>query len=183
MLKNLHSKNNLQLIIGFIIGIAFGFLLNKGGVTEYSVILNQLLLKDFTVLKIMLTAVVFGMILVYLTKRLGFAKLHPKTCYTSSIILGGLIFGAGFAILGYCPGTAAGAVGTGSIDAIFGVIGFLIGAGIFAKFYPLMKQKFMKKSLGDITIPQLLEINPWYVITFFSILIVLFLYILEINGF
>ncbi len=182
LLKNLHSKKRLQLLIGFLIGVFFGFLLNKGGVTEYDVILNQLLLKDFTVLKIMLTAVLFGMIIVYLTRRLGFARLHPKACYTGSIIVGGLIFGVGFAVLGYCPGTAAGAVGAGSVDALFGIIGFLIGAGVFAKFYPGIKKRFMKKGLGEVTIPELLKVKPWYIIFVFSILIVLFLYFLEMNN-
>ncbi|NLE39586.1 MAG: YeeE/YedE family protein, partial [Pirellulaceae bacterium] len=62
MLTNLHSKNGLQLLLGLLLGIAFGFLLQKGGVTYYDVIIDQLLLKDFTVVKIMLTAMVTGMI-------------------------------------------------------------------------------------------------------------------------
>lgn len=182
MFKNLHNKKRLQLIIGFFIGAGFGFLLNKGGVTEYNVILNQLLLNDFTVLKIMLTAVIVGMILVYMTKFFGFAELHPKTCHTKSIIVGGLIFGSGFAILGYCPGTAPGAIGAGALDAVFGVVGFLLGAGFYAKFYPNIKKRFMKKGLGEITIPELLNLKPLYIIMFFCILIGLFLYFLEING-
>ena len=182
MLKNLHSRKRLQLLSGFLIGVVFGFLLSKGGVTEDDVILNQLLLKDFTVLKIMLTAVLFGMIIVYLTKKIGFAELHPKECYTGSIIVGGLVFGAGFAILGYCPGTAPGAVGSGSVNAIFGIMGFLIGSGVFAKFYPRIKKGFMKKGLGKITIPEFLNVKPWYIIIVFDILIVLFLYFLEMNN-
>ncbi|MEF8880011.1 MAG: DUF6691 family protein [Candidatus Thermoplasmatota archaeon] len=183
MFKSIHSRKKLQKVIGLLIGISFGFLLNIGGVTEYNVILNQLLLRDFTVLKIMLTAVLVGMIIVYSTRRLGFAKLHPKPCYTRSIVVGGLVFGVGFAILGFCPGTAAGAVGSGSVDALFGVIGFLIGSGVFAKFYPGIKRVFMKKGLGRITIPEFLDVKPGYIIFFFCVLISLFLYFLETNGF
>jgi len=62
MFKTLHTKNNIQLMIGLFIGILFGFLLQKGGVTKYDVIIGQLLLTDFTVVKIMLSAVITGML-------------------------------------------------------------------------------------------------------------------------
>lgn len=62
MLKILHENTNLQLSIGLLTGILFGFLLQKGGVTRYDVIIGQLLLTDFTVVKIMLSAVVTGML-------------------------------------------------------------------------------------------------------------------------
>jgi len=66
MLKRLHERKKLQLGIGFGTGIFFGFLLQKGGVTNYDVILGQLLLTDFTVVKIMLSAVITGMVGIYL---------------------------------------------------------------------------------------------------------------------
>ncbi|MBS3905974.1 MAG: hypothetical protein KGZ49_02950 [Syntrophaceae bacterium] len=62
MLKILYQNTNLQLFIGLLTGILFGLLLQKGGVTKYDVIINQLLLIDFTVVKIMLSAVVTGML-------------------------------------------------------------------------------------------------------------------------
>ena len=62
MLKAIHGKKNIQLMIGFSTGILFGFLLQKGGITKYDVIINQLLLTDFTVVKIMPSAVVTGML-------------------------------------------------------------------------------------------------------------------------
>ncbi|NLF07305.1 MAG: YeeE/YedE family protein, partial [Pirellulaceae bacterium] len=71
MLTSLHAKNRLQLPLGFLLGVGFGFLLQKGGVTYYDVIINQLLLKDFTVVKIMLTAMATGMIGVHLLVNLG----------------------------------------------------------------------------------------------------------------
>ncbi len=120
MLKTLHRKKGTQLGIGFAAGILFGFLLQKGGATTYEVIIGQLLLTDFTVVKIMLTAVVTGMIGVHLLRSLGLAELHPKPGSLGSTAIGGLIFGVGFGILGYCPGTMIGAVGQGSLDALFG---------------------------------------------------------------
>lgn len=140
-------------------------------------------MKDYTVIKVMLSAVFVGMIGVYTLKKLGYINLHPKPCFVKSIIIGGLIFGLGFAILGYCPGTAAGAVGTGSIDAFFGIIGFIIGTGIFASFYPKIKEKLMKKGYGNITIPEILDVNPFIIITIFCTLILIFFYFIEINGY
>jgi hypothetical protein len=164
--NKLLSQKGIQLIIGFIIGILFGFLLQKGGVTKYDVIMGQLLLTDFTVVKIMLSAVVTGMVGIHLLRSLGFVQLHPKPGSFGSSVIGGLIFGIGFGILGYCPGTVAGAAAEGSLDALLGgITGILIGAGIFAEVYPNIEKSILKKGdFGELTLPQLLKVNPWVVI-------------------
>ena len=166
MFKTLHEKQNLQLGIGFGVGILFGFLLQKGGVTNYNVIIGQLLLTDFTVVKVMLSAMVTGMIGVHLLRSLGVAKLHPKPGSFGSVVIGGLIFGVGFGLLGYCPGTLAGAVGQGSLDALLGgMVGVLIGAGLFAEFFPKLDKKLLSKGhFGEMTWPQLLKVNPWGIV-------------------
>jgi len=92
MLKTLHAKENFQLGIGLLVGILFGFLLQKGGVTKYDVIIGQLLLTDFTVVKIMLSAMLTGMVGVHLLQSLGWAELHPKPGSFGSVVIGGLIF-------------------------------------------------------------------------------------------
>jgi hypothetical protein len=173
MFEHLHENNRLQLLIGFLIGICFGGLLYISGVTEYNVILGQLLLTDFTVIKVMLAAVVVGMIGIYAMKSRGMVELHPKPGSIGSTVIGGIIFGMGFAILGYCPGTVAGAVGHGSLDALFGgVTGILIGAGIFAAAYPTLNEKVLSKGVfRSMTIPDHLKINPWYIIIPLCILI------------
>ncbi len=166
MLKKLHSKKGIQLIIGLMTGILFGFLLQKGQATHYDVIIGQLLLYDFTVVKIMLSAVITGMLGIYLLKSLDLAQLHIKPGSVGRSVIGGLIFGVGFAILGYCPGTVAGAVGEGFLDALFGgVTGMVIGAWIFATLYPLLDKSILNKGdFGDVTLPQLLNVNPWVVV-------------------
>jgi hypothetical protein len=166
MLKKLHKQNSLQLVIGFFIGILFGFLLQRGGVTKYDVIIGQLLLTDFTVVKIMLTAMITGMIGVHLFRTLGIAQLHPKPGSLGSTVIGGLIFGVGFAVLGYCPGTLAGAVGQGSLDALFGgLMGILIGAGLFSEAYPKLERGILSRGyFGELTFPQYFKVNPWFLI-------------------
>jgi len=182
MLSQIRKKKYLQLLIGFLIGITFGFLLQKGNVTEYNVIINQLLLKDFTMFKIILSAILTGMIGIHTLKKLGYIDLKPKPSYIKTILIGGLIFGAGFAILGYCPGTVAGAFGSGSIDAFFGMIGLILGAGIFASIYPKVKNKYMKKGLGKVTILDITNTHPLSSLSIFTISIIIILYLLEILG-
>ena len=184
MLATLHTRKTSQLMIGFCLGILFGFLLQKGGVTRYDIILGQLLLTDFTVVKVMLTAVVVGKIGVHFLKNLGAARLHPKPGSLGSSVVGGLIFGAGFALLGYCPGTMIGAIGQGSLDALFGgLLGMLIGAGLFAEFYPALERRILRKGdFGALTLPQLLNLNPWWIILPVALGMAGLLYWLEKSG-
>ncbi|HUW58997.1 MAG TPA: YeeE/YedE thiosulfate transporter family protein [Planctomycetota bacterium] len=174
MLTGLHDRKDLQLVLGLVVGILFGFLLQKGGVTKYDVIIGQLLLEDFTVVKVMLTAVITGMIGVHLLVSLGLAQLHPKPGSVGSTVVGGLIFGVGFALLGYCPGTVAGAVGNGYLDALFGgVVGVLIGAGLFAALYPRLNASLLNRgNFGEVTWPQLLKVNPWVVVPPAAVLLI-----------
>ncbi len=183
MLKNLHLKKQTQLIFGLLMGIIFGFLLQKGGAGKYDIILGQLLLKDFTVIKIMLSAVVIGMIGIYILKGLGLVQLHPKPGSIGMTVVGGLIFGVGFAVLGYCPGTISAAIGQGNLDALFGgFIGILIGSGIFAHLYPNLQGILKKGWFGDITIPEYFKVNPWMVILPLCLVIILFFYWIESMG-
>ena len=184
MLTTLHSKKGLQLTLGLVVGVVFGFLLQKGGVTKYDVILGQLLLVDFTVVKIMLSAVIIGMLGVHLLVSLGMAQLHPKPGSIGASVIGGLIFGIGCGTLGYCPGTVAGAVGQGSLDALFGgVVGIVIGAGVFAALYPRLEAGILHKGdFGEVTLPQVLNIHPRAVVIPAVIMLTGFLFVLEMAG-
>jgi uncharacterized protein len=182
--ENKSKKDKSPLIWGLVFGILFGFLLQKGGATKYDVIIGQLLLTDFTVLKIMLSAVLTGMIGIYLMKTLGWVELSPKSGSMGSNVIGGLIFGVGFAVLGYCPGTIAGAIGNGYLDALVGgMAGILIGTGLFAALYPRLKFGILKKGdFGNVTLPQLFKVNDWVVVVPVVVFIFLLLVWLERLG-
>lgn len=184
MLTTLHVRKRLQLLIGLVIGFAFGFLLQKGNVTEYDVIIGQLRFRDFTVVKIMVTAMVTGMIGVNLMRNLGLAQLHPKPGSLGMTLVGGLIFGIGFATLGYCPGTIAAAVGQGKMDAAVGGLGgIILGAGLFAHVFPWVSRTiYPKGDFGTLTFPELLRVNPWVVIVPLATMLVGFLVLLERAG-
>lgn len=182
LLTNVHKNNRLQIVLGLLFGIVFGFLLQKGGVTDYNIIEGQLLLTDFTVLKVMLSVMV-GMIGFHLLKHFGYVQSHAAEGTIGSNVIGGLIFGVGFALLGYCPGTVAGAVGTGALDALFGgMIGLLIGAGIFAELYPSLKSILMKWPLPVVTVPEFLKLNLWVTIIVMEVGMLAFLIVLEYFG-
>jgi uncharacterized protein len=129
-----------KLVTAMIFGFAFGFLLQKGAAGKYNVLLGQLLLQDFTVLKIMGTAIVVGMVGVFTLHHFAKVNLHIQPTKIGAQIIGGLIFGAGFALIAYCPGTGAAALGQGSWDALFGMAGLIVGSYIFAELSGWLKE-------------------------------------------
>jgi hypothetical protein len=176
-----------KLIFGLITGFILGFTLQKAKVVRYDVLVGQLRLKDFTMLKLMLTAVAVGMVGIYFFKDVGMVKLSIKATNLGANILGGLIFGVGFALLGYCPGTGVGAIGEGRTDAFWGgVLGMLVGAALYAEIYHYLKDNLLKwGSYGKITIPSILGLGfpfYWIVIAVFCAGIVFFLRALERKG-
>jgi len=155
----------MMLLYGLITGIIFGFLLQKGRVIRYDKQLGALRLKDMTIVKFMLSTILVAMVGTYLLKDLGLVKLSIKTTILGSVILGGLIFGIGWGFLGYCPGTSSGALGEGRYDAIWGILGMLAGAALYAEAYPGMKKTVLIwGDLGKITFPQVLGVNHWIII-------------------
>ena len=147
-----------KLITAIIFGLAFGFLLQKGGVAKYNVLIGQLLLQDFTVAKIMLTAIAVGMVGIFTLNHFAKVNLHLQPTRLGAQSLGGLIFGAGFALIAYCPGTGAAALGQGSWDVLFGMAGLIAGSWLYAELSGRLKQTVEKwGELGKITLPDLLH--------------------------
>ena len=157
-----------QLLAGLITGVLFGFFLQKGRVLRYDKQLGALRLQDMTIIKFMFSSVLVGMIGVYLLHDLGLAKLSIKATILGGTILGGLTFGLGWGLIGYCPGTSVGALGEGRWDAVWGIAGMVVGAALYAESFPVIKETVLTwGDLGKITIPQLLGVNHWPVIGVF----------------
>ena len=155
----------MMLLYGLITGIIFGFLLQKARVIRYDKQLGALRLIDMTIVKFMLSTILVAMVGTYLLKDLGLVKLSIKPTILGAVILGGLIFGIGWGFLGYCPGTSAGALGEGRHDAIWGILGMLAGAALYAEAYPDLKKTVLTwGDLGKITFPQVLGVNHWIII-------------------
>jgi len=154
-----------ELLTGAVTGILFGFLMQKAQVIRYDRQLAALRLQDMTIVKFMLTTILVAMVGIYLLFDLGLVKLSVKPLILGGNVLGGLIFGIGWGIVGYCPGTAMGALGEGRYDSVFALLGMILGAGIYAEAYPLMKETVLTwGGFGKITLPGVLGINHWIVI-------------------
>lgn len=158
------------LLYGLVTGILFGFFLQKGRVLRYDKQLGALRLLDMTIIKFMGSTVLVGMVGVYLLNDFGLAKLSIKSTVLGGNIIGGLLFGLGWGMLGYCPGTSLGALGEGRWDALWGILGMLAGAAIYAEAYPLMKKTILTwGDFGKITLPQITGVNHWIVIALFIV--------------
>lgn len=173
----------MTLLYGLITGILFGFFLQKGRVLRYDKQIGALLFKDMTIVKFMLSHIVVAMVGVYFLYDMGMVKLSLKPMIVGGVVLGGLIFGLGWGLLGYCPGTSLGALGEGRTDAVWGIAGMLVGAGIYAEAYPYMQKTVLTwGNYGKITIPQVLGVNHWLVIIPFVVLTVMLFRWFEKKG-
>jgi uncharacterized membrane protein YedE/YeeE len=165
-----------QLVLGLVTGIAFGFLLQKGRVAKYQVILGQLLLKDWTAFKIMISAMLTGAIGVYALRAADVTYLDIWPFQPAAMLLGALLFGIGIAVIGYCPGTGMAGAGEGSRDAAVGVLGMITGAAVFVAGYGALEPVGLALGdLGKLTIPAVLGVSPWIVIAALVVLIPLLL--------
>jgi len=150
---------------GLIVGFLFGVLLQKGRVTRYDKQVGALRLLDMTIVKFMFSAVLAGMVGVYVLKSLGVDRIAPLPTVLGANLVGGFVFGIGWPLLGYCPGTAFGALGEGRYDALWGMLGMLTGAALFAEAFPLLENNLLSWGyLGPLTLPQLLGVNDWLIV-------------------
>lgn len=151
-----------KLALGLLTGIVFGVLLQKGRVAKFHVIVGQFLFRDWTVVKIMSTAVVVGSVGIYAMLPAEAVSLHIKPLVWIGIVGGGVCFGIGMAVFGYCPGTGVAACGEGRRDAMVGVLGMLLGAGLYVGFYPQLSRLLTSGGdAGKVTLPGLTGTSPW----------------------
>lgn len=143
-------------------GIIFGVLLHRGGVANYNVIVNQFRFKDFTVLKIMFTAIIVGGIGVLLLQTTGHAQYHIKPANMLGVSLGAALFGVGMVLYGYCPGTGVAAMATGSIHATVGFIGMLAGGVLYALSFTWVEANIQKvATVGKVRLPDITGVPDW----------------------
>jgi uncharacterized protein len=120
------------------------------------------------------------MIGIFSLHALGLVELHVKPTRYAANIIGGLIFGVGFGLLGYCPGTRAGAVGQGNFDAIAGVLGLMMGSYLYAEASGFLDATVLKwGNRGKITLPELVGARRTIFILWFIPLLAAILYLLE----
>ncbi|CFX46750.1 conserved membrane protein of unknown function [Candidatus Filomicrobium marinum] len=148
------------ILIGLATGIVFGFVLEKSRVFEPGVIVGQMQLKNFLMLKVFLSAVITGLIVLAVMNGMFGVKLSLKPLLYKADMIGGLILGIGIALAGACPGTTLAQIGAGYRDAIFTLVGGIAGAITYGYFDVPIKAFFNEKG-EKIGFDQLLGLPFW----------------------
>ncbi len=169
--------------LGLVTGIGFGFLLQRGRVLRFGKQVGAMLFRDMTIFKFMLSAIIVGMFGILVLSDQGIITQSHKPMHVGAIMVGGDLFGIGWAVMGFCPGTAVGAVGEGRWHAVFGIIGMLIGAAVYAQLYPFFKATVLSwADFGKISLPQALGVSPWVVAIGFTIISLIMFRLFEKKG-
>lgn len=163
-----------------VFGLIFGFLLQKGGVAKFDLLIGVLLLEEFTVIKVMGSAILVGMIGAFLLRRAGVVELQINPTKYGANIVGGLLFGVGFGLLAYCPGTDAAAVGQGNLDAMLGVVGLLLGSYLYAAWSDSSEATIGSwGKRGELTLPQVVGLPEGVFIALAAPLLIVILIVVE----
>lgn len=161
-----------SLVVAFLIGIGFGFFLERAGFGSARKLVSQFYLNDLAVFKVMFTAIVTAMLGVTYLAWIGWLDLslvYLVPTYLMPQIVGGLILGAGFVVGGYCPGTSVAATATGRIDGLLYVLGIFSGMFAFAELFPLLKGFYLAGAGEAQTIPGVFGL-PYGVVVFAVVL-------------
>jgi len=176
-----------KFIYALVLGILFGFALNKAGLTRYAKVAGQFRFVDMTVLKFMLTALVVTAVGLYPLRELGlitFEGLQIPETYIVGNLVGGLIFGIGMSLAGFCPGTMAAGAGEGKLDYLIpGFFGFLTGAVLLGLTYmqvvmPIKKLLFSESAV----IPDLWNVNAILAVIVFALMALVLFYLIDRMG-
>jgi uncharacterized membrane protein YedE/YeeE len=150
-------------VIEFIIGISFGFILERSGFGNSTKIASQFYFRDMTVIKFMFTTVIFGMMLIFYASGMGwldFELVGVPATYLNSVILGGVFLGIGFIVGGFCPGTSLVGAATGKIDAMFFIAGALFSMFLWGETAELWGEFYTKAGYyGRLTLDQVFNID------------------------
>ena len=163
------------LIVAFVIGIGFGFFLERAGFGSAKKLVSQFYLNDLAVFKVMFTAIVTAMLGVFYLGWVGVLDLSLVYLTPTNLgpqVVGGLLLGFGFVIGGYCPGTSMVALATGKLDAWIFVLGVAAGVLAIGEAFPLIKPFYESGDLGRLTLPQVLHL-PYGVVGFLVVLLAL----------
>ena len=164
---NLPLQGDMLMWLAIPFGIVFGVLLQRGGVTDYNVIVNQFRFKNFTVLKVMFTAILVGAAGVLLLQANGHAQYHIKAANLLGVILGAAIFGVGMVLYGYCPGTGLAAAATGSVHAFAGLFGMIFGGLLYGLSFSWIETHIQSVGqLGKLRLPEItgLSDSVWLIV-------------------
>lgn len=164
-----------SLVVAFVIGIAFGWFLERAGFGSAKKLVSQFYLDDLAVFKVMFTAIVTAMLGAFYLGWIGVLDLSLVYLTPTNLwpqIAGGLVLGFGFIIGGYCPGTSMVGAATGRIDAMVYVLGVAAGTFLTGEAFPLIKTFYESGAMGRLTLPEVLHL-PYGVVVLLVVLMAL----------
>lgn len=168
------------LFLGLITGIGFGYVLQRSGVSDCACLFNALNLRNTKAIKLMATAVAVGILVLYPVMAVTGLTIGAKNLNILALVLGGGIFGLGFALSGLCPGTALAALGAGKKDVLYLIAGALTGSFFYALAYEPLKPILIDPlSYGKVTLPDLLNLSPLVVGYVMAALILVAVFLLD----
>jgi len=160
------------ILIGLIMGIAFGFALEKGRVFEPGVIIGQMQFRTFTMLKMFLSATATGLIVLAVMNGFYGIAIHPKATYILANALGGGILGIGIVLAGACPGTLLAQIGAGYKDAWFALAGAIAGTMAYGYIQPSLKPILYADGLGKLRLDTMINLPFWTVALAFAAVLI-----------
>ncbi|MBU1099572.1 MAG: YeeE/YedE family protein [Bacteroidetes bacterium] len=170
-----YFNDEVSLIIAVLIGIGFGFTLERGGFGNSRILAAQFYFTNMRVFKVMFTAIVTAMLGVFYLSVIGIVDLslvYISDTFLLPQIVGGLLLGIGFVIGGYCPGTSVVSASTGRFDGMVYIAGVFFGVFVFGEMFPLFEDFFYSTNMGKVTLPGLLDL-PYGVVVFAVVLMAL----------
>ena len=183
LLKFGYFTVDFSYILAVIIGIMFGYLLEKGGFGNARKLVSQFYFTDFAVLKVMFMAIIVAMLgLLYLNWMgiLDLSKIYIVPTYITAQIVGGAFLGLGFVIGGLCPGTSFVSAATGKIDGMVFLLGVFVGTMSFGDiFYDLLEPIYKGGYMGKVTLPEFFGMNAGVVAFIIIIIAVIAFWIAE----
>jgi hypothetical protein len=169
----------IAVIVGLLMGIVFGFALEKSRVFEPGMIVGQMQLRNFIMLKVFMTAVATGAVVLAVLNGFDIVKLAPKGAFYVADVVGGLILGIGITLAGACPGTALAQIGAGYRDALFILAGGLAGTVAFSYAQPTLSGTVLAEDGGKILLSDLIGIPYWPAALGLAVVFGVFLIMLE----
>ncbi len=175
-------SDNVNLIVALVLGVFFGLFLERGGLGNPHKLTGVFYLTDFAVPKAMFTAILVaatGLCVLSDLKFLDMSKVWIIPTFFWPQLVGGALFGLGYLVSGYCPGTAVAGLASGRLDALVTMIGIGSGTLLFSVLFPWLEKFYKTTDMGQPTLPEFLGMNHWIVLAMVFILAGAMFYTME----
>ena len=175
-------SQDMGLLMAVVLGFFFGLFLERGGLGDPHKLTGVFYLTDFVVPKVMFTAILVAATGFYLLSDLKLLDLNRVWIVPTFFwpqIAGGALFGIGYVLSGYCPGTSVAGLASGRLDALVTMIGIGIGSLTFAVFYPILEDFYQSSPMGIATIPSITGVSHWIVLAVLVIMAGLMFFLME----